>query len=163
MAPALIYRASLRSAQDQHRTSAQPGHVGLEGVFRRSSRRRASAETHWKSTEAIDTVDAYQDHLTRFPHCTFARLAKARIEGLPPWGCMANNQKGDFSRTRKHPTQEEARKTALEICANDFGGSCKIISCRGNVGSRTSACNMAQKEPVTVCHGPGCQLGLTDK
>jgi hypothetical protein len=42
----------------------------------------AGAETHWMSAEAIGTVDAYQDHLTRFPNCTFVGLAKARIEGL---------------------------------------------------------------------------------
>jgi hypothetical protein len=42
----------------------------------------ASAESHWKSTEAIGTVEAYQDHLARFPGCTFAGLAKARIESL---------------------------------------------------------------------------------
>ena len=42
----------------------------------------ASAESHWKSAEAIGTVDAFQDHLVRFPNCTFAGLAKARIESL---------------------------------------------------------------------------------
>ncbi len=41
-----------------------------------------AAESHWKSAEAIGTVDAYQDHLARFPNCTFAGLAKARVEGL---------------------------------------------------------------------------------
>jgi Caspase domain len=42
----------------------------------------ATAESHWKSAEAIGTVEAYQDHLARFPQCTFAGLAKARIESL---------------------------------------------------------------------------------
>ena len=42
----------------------------------------ATAESHWKSAEAIGTVEAYQDHLARFPQCTFAELAKARIEDL---------------------------------------------------------------------------------
>ena len=42
----------------------------------------ATAESHWKSAEAIGTVEAYQDHLARFPQCTFAELAKARIENL---------------------------------------------------------------------------------
>jgi Caspase domain/Concanavalin A-like lectin/glucanases superfamily len=42
----------------------------------------ATAESHWKSAEAIGTVEAYQDHLARFPSCTFAELAKARIESL---------------------------------------------------------------------------------
>jgi hypothetical protein len=42
----------------------------------------AAAESHWKSAEAIGTVDVYQDHIGRFPRCTFAALAKARIESL---------------------------------------------------------------------------------
>lgn len=40
----------------------------------------ATAESHWKSTEAIGTLEAYQDHLARFPNCTFAALARVRIE-----------------------------------------------------------------------------------
>jgi uncharacterized caspase-like protein len=42
----------------------------------------AAAGDHWRSAEAIGTVDAYQDHLARFPDCAFASLAKARLEGL---------------------------------------------------------------------------------
>jgi uncharacterized caspase-like protein len=42
----------------------------------------ATAESHWKSAEAIGTLEAYQDHLARFPSCTFAELAKARIQSL---------------------------------------------------------------------------------
>ena len=42
----------------------------------------ATAESHWKSAEAIGTLEAYQDHLARFPNCTFAQLARARIESL---------------------------------------------------------------------------------
>jgi len=42
----------------------------------------SAAESHWKSAETIGTIDVYQDHLARFPHCTFAALAKARIESL---------------------------------------------------------------------------------
>jgi hypothetical protein len=42
----------------------------------------ATAESHWKSAEAIGTVEAYRDHLARFPQCAFAELAKVRIENL---------------------------------------------------------------------------------
>jgi hypothetical protein len=42
----------------------------------------AAAESHWKSAEAIGTVKAFEDHLARFPNCTFGGLAKARIESL---------------------------------------------------------------------------------
>lgn len=40
------------------------------------------AETHWKSSEQIKLVEAYKDHLERFPTCAFATLAKARIASL---------------------------------------------------------------------------------
>lgn len=42
----------------------------------------AAAEAHWKAADGIGTLGAYEDHLTRFPNCIFATLAKARIEGL---------------------------------------------------------------------------------
>jgi len=42
----------------------------------------ASAEAHWRSTEAIGTVAAYTDHLARFTTCAFASLAKARVDAL---------------------------------------------------------------------------------
>jgi hypothetical protein len=40
------------------------------------------AAAHWASAESIGTLAAYEDHLARFPNCTFATLAKARIEAL---------------------------------------------------------------------------------
>jgi tetratricopeptide (TPR) repeat protein len=42
----------------------------------------AGAETHWKSAEEIKTLAVYEDHLARFPNCSFATLARARIEAL---------------------------------------------------------------------------------
>jgi hypothetical protein len=42
----------------------------------------AAAGDHWKSAEAIGTIEAYQDHVTRFGGCAFAGLAKVRIESL---------------------------------------------------------------------------------
>ena len=42
----------------------------------------AAASEHWKSSESIGTVEAYQDHIARFPGCAFAGLAKVRIESL---------------------------------------------------------------------------------
>jgi caspase domain-containing protein/PAN domain-containing protein len=41
-----------------------------------------AAETHWKSADAVGTLAAYQDHLSRFPNCAFADLSKAHIESL---------------------------------------------------------------------------------
>jgi len=42
----------------------------------------AAASDHWKSTEAINTKAAYEDHLARFPTCSFASLARTRIASL---------------------------------------------------------------------------------
>jgi hypothetical protein len=42
----------------------------------------AAASDHWKSTEAINTKTAYEDHLARFPTCSFASLARTRIAAL---------------------------------------------------------------------------------
>jgi urea transport system substrate-binding protein len=42
----------------------------------------ATASDHWKAADAIGSVAAFEDHLARFPNCTFAGLAKARIESL---------------------------------------------------------------------------------
>jgi hypothetical protein len=39
----------------------------------------AAASDHWKSTEAINTKAGYEDHLARFPTCSFASLARTRI------------------------------------------------------------------------------------
>jgi Caspase domain len=42
----------------------------------------AAASDHWKSTEAINTKAAYEDHLARFPNCPFASLARAEMASL---------------------------------------------------------------------------------
>jgi len=42
----------------------------------------AAASDHWKSVEAINTKEAYEDHLARFPTCSFASLARTRIAAL---------------------------------------------------------------------------------
>jgi hypothetical protein len=42
----------------------------------------AAASDHWKSAEAINTKVAYEDHLARFPTCSFASLARTRIAAI---------------------------------------------------------------------------------
>src|SRR5204862_3209569 len=42
----------------------------------------ANAADHWRSSEATGTLAAFKDHVLRFPNCTFADLAKSRIEQL---------------------------------------------------------------------------------
>lgn len=44
----------------------------------------ADAEAHWKSSERLGTKEGFEDHLSRFPNCTFAGLAKAKLAALMP-------------------------------------------------------------------------------
>ena len=44
----------------------------------------AAASDHWRSTEAIGTIAAFEDHIARFPNCPFAGLARARMAALAP-------------------------------------------------------------------------------
>ena len=39
-----------------------------------------TAGDHWRSAEAIGTITAIEDHLARFPNCSFAALARSRID-----------------------------------------------------------------------------------
>jgi len=58
----------------------------------------AAAGDHWRSAEVMGTLAAYEDHLTRFPNCAYAGLARARIEELekkvasPPTGSDADTR-----------------------------------------------------------------------
>ena len=62
----------------------------------------AAAEAHWKAADGIGTLTAYEDHLSRFPNCIFATLAKARVESLKqkvavaPSGGARNTGSKDF-------------------------------------------------------------------
>ena len=48
----------------------------------RNDDRCAGAETHWKSVETINRLESYEEHLARFPNCSFAGLANQRIKAL---------------------------------------------------------------------------------
>ena len=51
-------------------------------VSEKSSSQRndcADAAEHWRATESLGTRQAYQDHVAKFPQCSFAALAKMRI------------------------------------------------------------------------------------
>ncbi len=64
----------------------------MSGLAPDAQNRRAidcvDAEAHWKSVEAMNALDrntkiaAYVDHLKRFPACTFATVAQARLDQL---------------------------------------------------------------------------------
>jgi len=79
----------------------------------------AAAESHWKSAEAIGTLEAYRDHLERFSNCTFAGLAKARIASL--------NNRVVSPPTAPSPAvpiapQKEARLIAAPLRIEDLAG-----------------------------------------
>jgi hypothetical protein len=57
----------------------------------------SSAETHWKAAESVGTVAAFEDHIARFPACTFAVLARARIDGLKQKAALASPDDGPSS------------------------------------------------------------------
>jgi Caspase domain/VHL beta domain len=42
----------------------------------------SSASDHWKSALSIDTPDAYEDHMARYPGCSYAGLARAKVAAL---------------------------------------------------------------------------------
>jgi Caspase domain len=48
-----------------------------------------NAEAHWKAADAVGSIDAFQDHITRFPNCAFAGLAKVRLESLKQKAALA--------------------------------------------------------------------------
>src|SRR5262249_29340011 len=88
------------------------------------------AEAHWRSAEVIGTQAAFEDHLTRFPDCAFAGLAKVRIEALKkpqvavvappvqptaPSGSGATPAVGDYPETRGvYPVTAE-KERALKL------------------------------------------------
>lgn len=57
----------------------------------------SAAESHWKSAEAIGTIAAFEDHVSRFPGCAFTGLAQARIEGARQKTALAPSGDGPAS------------------------------------------------------------------
>jgi hypothetical protein len=50
-----------------------------EVIFKDTCR---EAETHWKGAKEIGTVAAFEDHISKFPNCNYATLAKQNIDIL---------------------------------------------------------------------------------
>ena len=65
----------------------------------------ALAGDHWRSTEAIGSKGAFEEHLARFPNCTFAGLARAKLVALD----RAMAEQNELDRKRK-----EAEATARD-------------------------------------------------
>lgn len=62
------------------------------GAIQTQNANCAEAETHWKSIESLDMIEAYQDHLARFPNCEFATVAHLKIEQLKKHSLKINNK-----------------------------------------------------------------------
>ena len=63
----------------------------------------ALAEAHWKAADSIGTAAAYDDHIAKFPNCTFANLAKAKVEGLKQKTALAPPAAGNTGARGKTP------------------------------------------------------------
>jgi Caspase domain len=82
----------------------------------------ADAAEHWHSAESEGTINAFRDHLLRFPTCNFAGLAKAKIEELSKT-TEAAKRMGAFdgtwivkeTRTSKPPFPAATHQYALQI------------------------------------------------
>jgi hypothetical protein len=79
----------------------------------------AFAATHWRSTESIHTLEAYRDHLARFPTCTFAGLARAQIAALSkpepaPPAAHKPAAKTQRARARVQPAPDERPSGQLD-------------------------------------------------
>ncbi|HEY3679378.1 MAG TPA: hypothetical protein VGL45_11740 [Bradyrhizobium sp.] len=117
---------------------------GTAGPSAASSESCALAATHWTSTESIGTREAYQDHLARFPNCTFATLAAARIaaldaKGVPPpmsdppvKTCgrgLAMDSSGDCGREREPAVKKVVARRAAAPRAGTGGGPPSALNC----------------------------------
>jgi hypothetical protein len=113
-----------------------------------SSEGCALAAVHWSSTESIGTREAYRDHLARFPTCTFATLAAARIVALdaktetpslprPPKACGSGQTLSVDGKcvsektTDTAPRRQSRRATTSAPPERSSGGA---LDCNGPVG-----------------------------
>ena len=93
------------------------------------------AAAHWTSVESIGTRLAYQDHLARFPSCTFATLASARIAAL--------DQKAAPDDAKPAPRTCEAGFT------RDSGGDCVREGGGKRTNNRKTTARAATRSPAT--------------
>lgn len=113
-----------------------------------SSEGCALAAVHWSSTESIGTREAYRDHLARFPTCTFATLAAARIAALdattetpshptPPKACGSGQTLSVDGKcvsektTTTAPRRQSRRATTTAPSERPSGGA---LDCNGPIG-----------------------------
>jgi hypothetical protein len=114
----------------------------------------ALAVAHWTSTESIGTREAYQDHLARFPNCTFATLAAARIASLDAKGVPP-------------PMSGPPVKTCGRGLAMDSSGDCvREPAVRKVVARRTAAPRAATgggAPPALNCSDPAQIMACANK
>jgi hypothetical protein len=100
----------------------------------------SSAETHWRSAEAIGTLAAFQDHLARYPTCAFAGLAKAKIAALKVAVAKPTNIKpsapapqGDQKAAKANDAKPEAPATPVVITMAEYAEKYKAARDAGTL------------------------------
>jgi hypothetical protein len=84
-----------------------------------------NASEHWKSADAIGTLEAYEDHVARFSDCAFSGLAKARIEALKNKSAMVAPPAPPPLRPQKGQAMSQSLYAALAVVrgqGHDFHG-----------------------------------------
>ncbi len=98
----------------------------------------ADAAEHWKSTEAVGSAAAFEDHLARFPNCAYAGLARARIDDLK--------------------SKDKAKKSELELAfwnsIKDSGDAAMFRDYLARFPDGVFACNRARtdRRPDRAAH-----------
>jgi hypothetical protein len=92
--------------------------TGEPGSNERELNQCSAAEVHWRSTEAIGTRVALEDHIKRFPTCAFADLAREKLLVLRKQHDDAEAERAATEKARSDEL-ESRRKTAPDLFASD--------------------------------------------
>jgi tetratricopeptide (TPR) repeat protein len=107
----------------------------------------ALAAVHWQSAESIATVATFEDHLARFPDCTFAGLARARIDALKP------SKAGACGPRQVEKNSECVDKTCAPGLTLDAEGDC-VKSKAGQGTTRPTRRAAAPARPIAAASPP---------
>ena len=78
--------------------------------------------------------------------CFVLALAAGTQTAQAGWGCAYNSSAG-IGRQWGHPSEEEARRAALNACTSRNFKNCRIIGCAVNVNSKEDADKIWARTP----------------